>query len=1459
MLKASSSGSRRSVRFSIALAAALVLLLALSVSAFAADLIVDDGGGSCSFGASTYTSVQTAVSAANPTGDVIKICDGTYVEPIDLSTKSISLLGETQTGTILATTSATSYGIYGTGALVSIENLTVVGSHVTYGVKLEGPSTVSLKDLTVMSSRSTNIDLNGMASATLENIVSKDAVAGNGITFKDIGITTLNGTITTSGNTWGGIAVYTQQNSFVTPITSITVNGTLALDETNQLMLEMDRNSATGYYHSIPNVTLPVGYFNFATVADRFNPISFAEVSNLVVLSSNSTRANAVAAVLNGEMRNNKVTGPMALQGTKVYLVGKANVATAIADALTWATPGGTVFVGQGQFAESLSVTGHVRLIGLGSDANPASNTVIKGGAGSLLTVNASGTSSDPLLFRDFRVAPVNQNGIYFPSASTSDEVLIDRVQVVGSGAAVGEVEFCIFAQTASTVTDMLIKDSAFNDCELGLTVSRAPTGGADCSLAPGAFDRVTIQDSSFVGNGAKGLYIEKLNDLTLSNVIVANNGNRQSAGSNPPFHAGIDINLKCTDYENLTLNNVYVLSNGLGAREGMGAGIKARDDNGGGAPPNSYADHPATLTGVVWSGGAITGNERGLRVGEPGKSNPLPAVTISGVSIQSNNRTYGPNDGSIYGDIVNWSQSNINAGGNWVGDGLVLPNFSTATGSLGTIDNVASDLPNPVESFTVSIPNATSVQPQTTGVVRVPVVLGAGYASDVASLTFRLEYPPCMTYQPSLLTNYQPQVPLAVFNNANSPAAGYFLEVQAINLLPSGPVRPYHGGKLFEFVFSVAGCAENIYSFDFLGAPTPSLGVTGGYVVAKSFSNGTIDLDLNAMPYSVVAAPIPTFATNIAVNEIRFSQNAGPLAQVATLTALDDDDATSTGFDRVFSLADPAIAGVACPDATLADRALFTVGTHGAAPGEKLLAVRNFTVAEFGSRYVCVRADDQRGGTVFQQVKITLRDKPDIIDPNSPEPILVAENAVVNTLVATLDVNDTDVDDTVIEYSIQGGTAASFITVVGDQLRTSFAPLTASLTPYTLIVRAHGQDDTADLWYEQTLLIRVVNAAELSVFIDNTASPMTVVQQNSGRRGSSTSVLIDFAYISGDAPAPSSVTFDVNYESACLSLDTASAGFVVVDSDTVKLTAASPTTGNVAWAKFFVSSNPLCPQSGIQALLYDTLLDIANPVLGGVPPEVANNVLTTDGYLHVLHYAERGDCNSIAPVDAADLTAVVLEIFDADDSGTAPRGFLETPKFYPGNPYGCDANATGHVEVSDITRVTNYIFGQTGTDGNIRPAMTAAASLALASKSASTGEMVELPLTFAANGGAINSLAFTLQFDPATTSFDATDANKDGLPDALHMNVAGFTNFATYDAQNGVLQVITFGFANPLPTISDGVVASVWVKALANGQAGVSLVDASAGDVNGNPVVVIKSIGELINALFNIFIPIVD
>ena len=181
-----------------------------------------------------------------------------------------------------------------------------------------------------------------------------------------------------------------------------------------------------------------------------------------------------------------------------------------------------------------------------------------------------------------------------------------------------------------------------------------------------------------------------------------------------------------------------------------------------------------------------------------------------------------------------------------------------------------------------------------------------------------------------------------------------------------------------------------------------------------------------------------------------------------------------------------------------------------------------------------------------------------------------------------------------------------------------------------------------------------------------------------------------------------------------------------------------------------------------------------------------------------------RGDCNGDDAVDLADIWAIVRDIFDPTYVGTT----------------GCDANQDRQVDAGDVPSTVLIMLGNQGiresgnreipgtliTDSLITesgPALTMPDQV-----SAVPGGLVTLPVSFAANGHSITSLAFSVDYDETWLALDPTDRDGNDIPDAVIFSLPGdFTYSVTFDGDDadGEVDVFIGDISPPLTSLSDG------------------------------------------------------
>lgn len=198
---------------------------------------------------------------------------------------------------------------------------------------------------------------------------------------------------------------------------------------------------------------------------------------------------------------------------------------------------------------------------------------------------------------------------------------------------------------------------------------------------------------------------------------------------------------------------------------------------------------------------------------------------------------------------------------------------------------------------------------------------------------------------------------------------------------------------------------------------------------------------------------------------------------------------------------------------------------------------------------------------------------------------------------------------------------------------------------------------------------------------------------------------------------------------------------------------------------------------------------------------------ISMDGFVSIID-GILGDCNGDGGVDAGDLSALVLEIFDGDDvlPANTPGGT------FPGNPVGCNPNQDLVVDAGDISCTVLIIWGGgsaactgvTESTAKLTTMMTAASAeqveVVLPDQvQALKDGKVNIPIRFNPAESSVNSLIFSVDFDESWLAFNQSDANSDGIPDAVTFFLPdGFVGAVSYDPKDtdGELDIAVYNIS---------------------------------------------------------------
>jgi parallel beta-helix repeat protein len=175
----------------------------------------------------------TVASAAS--GDTINLADGMYTLSGSLSIlKALTITGASENGVIIdASGNGTGYGIQVRADDVTLSNFTLnppvvsasLGSsggggfaiHASYdntGAENDSFDNLTLSDITINNGNRTPFDVHGYDGVTLQNLTATGSAYGNGIQVSGCQDVTFSN-CTTSGNEWGGIAVYVSRDIYL--------------------------------------------------------------------------------------------------------------------------------------------------------------------------------------------------------------------------------------------------------------------------------------------------------------------------------------------------------------------------------------------------------------------------------------------------------------------------------------------------------------------------------------------------------------------------------------------------------------------------------------------------------------------------------------------------------------------------------------------------------------------------------------------------------------------------------------------------------------------------------------------------------------------------------------------------------------------------------------------------------------------------------------------------------------------------------------------------------------------------------------------------------------------------------------------------------------------------------------------------------------------------------------------
>lgn len=380
----------------------------------------------------SYSTIQNAIDSAG-TGDTITIAAGTYTLSRRLSlNKSITLLGSGESSTIIdAQAAGIDWGIAILVSNITISNFTLIPPSIAgksgtsngggYGLHSTNIiNNINLSHITVQNGNRTGIDLNGATNVQLSFITSCNAAYGNGISLTGV----VNATVThciTSGNAWGGIAIYVS-SSAGRGSDSVLIDGTTcSLQETNAVYVQDELSytntniSVNGYDFYVKNA------FNSTLAGYTWYAKLFTTADTLATIWSNLSFLGSASSSIIRQV------------STGSFYVGNG---MSIQTALTSANSGDTIHIDAGNFIDSLTISKRVTLTGTVSGTNMLTN-LFPVRSKPLITITGSGISTAmPLTITDINLFPndsASDNGIMFNNGVNVSYINIYHLTFTGT------------------------------------------------------------------------------------------------------------------------------------------------------------------------------------------------------------------------------------------------------------------------------------------------------------------------------------------------------------------------------------------------------------------------------------------------------------------------------------------------------------------------------------------------------------------------------------------------------------------------------------------------------------------------------------------------------------------------------------------------------------------------------------------------------------------------------------------------------------------------------------------------------------------------------------------------------------------------------------------------------------------------------------------------------------------
>ncbi|MGB3810568.1 MAG: filamentous hemagglutinin N-terminal domain-containing protein [Parvibaculum sp.] len=633
-------------------------------------------------------SLQGAVDLAGTDGD-LNLAAGSYglISTLYVKNNGLTLTGAGEGQSNISTISA-GYGIYVTGDDVKLSDFTFNGNTAAghYAIKVQPDTGVAsdrllnftIDSVTINGSKKTGLDLNGVVGATINNLTVTNTAAGNGIALTDSANVTITNAVT-SGNAWGGLALYQTNRAYDQQVNNITVDGTNSFGEANPVYMEDESDGTTAYGGAIGIDFGTVNIAGYTLAGHNVDP------SDKYTWLNNSVTGLADWMQVKGALLTGYVTGWTGSISDSTYYVGHTTGgdAMSINAAVANSATGNTINVASGSYGEDVVVTGARNIAFDGSTVDSFTQNVASAIGGTVSAVNGFVLNATTLLSNTVLNGSVTATSIDGSTAGGQTLTVNGGNNALGSLGATTRLG----ATSISGATTLNGSTYAANALSFAgpVTLTQALTT-FNTTISPSAAGNITFTGSIFgttdgaqnvafiagAGTGAAGangdISLQNAGTDTLWLGSVSATGDDFSGAT---VYVGGDYNSTLTGNQAFTSNTLHTRGSVTSTVGGDATGPIVSGGNVDVTAGGNFNGNVTAPTGTV-SGNTVTGTFTG---------NTFNILAVNGVDVDVFATTLNLTSPS---GTVDGTFTNINTGGS----GSLVVNGKTRTGNLGTNPN---------------------------------------------------------------------------------------------------------------------------------------------------------------------------------------------------------------------------------------------------------------------------------------------------------------------------------------------------------------------------------------------------------------------------------------------------------------------------------------------------------------------------------------------------------------------------------------------------------------------------------------------------------------------------------------------------------------------------------------------------------------------------------------------------